>query len=230
MKKRKFCLFILILLMILGLTGCQSKNENIEMEKGLSEVRFLENRWVSILGKYISGEYETKNGNLDWELIREDYVILNQSVEVILIDFASLQIPSKTIAQLEKNFNDLNIFLQNNDIESFMKLVCDNYDLVANSILNDLSIDKTLKQEKILKSKMLYIGYYIAVSDKEEALYYLNDFEENYISLSKNKNYIDSNSYKINRILVEVQKLKYWLEKDDFENGKEEFFHILQDL
>ena len=230
MKKRKFCLFILILLMILGLTGCQSKNENIEMEKGLSEVRFLENRWVSILGKYISGEYETKNGNLDWELIREDYVILNQSVEVILIDFASLQIPSKTIAQLEKNFNDLNIFLQNNDIESFMKLVCDNYDLVANSILNDLSIDKTLKQEKILKSKMLYIGYYIAVSDKEEALYYLNDFVENYISLSKNKNYIDSNSYKINRILVEVQKLKYWLEKDDFENGKEEFFHILQDL
>lgn len=230
MKKRKFCLFILILLIILGLTGCQSKNENIEMEKGLSEVRFLENRWVSILGKYISGEYETKNGNLDWELIREDYVILNQSVEVILIDFASLQIPSKTIAQLEKNFNDLNIFLQNNDIESFMKLVCDSYDLVANSILNDLSIDKTLKQEKILKSKMLYIGYYIAVSNKEEAFHYLNDFEENYISLSKNKNYIDSNSYKINRILVEVQKLKYWLEKDNFENGKEEFFKILQEL
>ena len=89
------------------LSGCDLKNtENLELRKGLSEVSFLENQYISIFNKYISDEYIDDNSQIDWQLIEEDYSVVDNSLNVILMDFAGLNIPSKDIVELENNFNN----------------------------------------------------------------------------------------------------------------------------
>lgn len=226
-KKRIFILIVISLIMIL-LSGCDLKNtENLELRKGLSEVSFLENQYISIFNKYISDEYIDDNSQIDWQLIEEDYSVVDNSLNVILMDFAGLNIPSKDIVELENNFNNSNVFIEEKNIDMFMRKVCDTYSLVSNSILSNISEDEITKLEKSAKSNLLYIGYNIKIANKDEALKNIAEFENNVSKLNSNKEYVENNSYKINRIFIDIQKLKLILQEDNFEIGDKVILDIL---
>ena len=228
-KKNKFCLFVLFLAGLFILSGCNNENsdENIKSEKGLSEIRYLENQCINIFNKYISDEYVLEDGRIDWDLINNEFEVVRNSIDVILIDFASIQVSSKSIVELEDYFRDLDGFIQNKDIDGFMKKICDSYVLVSNSILNNLSNDEQIILEKRLKGNLLYIGYYLMNGNKNEAINNLNEFQQNYSRLSSENEYIENNSYKINRIYMNIQKLDKELKSDNFEESKKILVEIL---
>ncbi|MBR2289514.1 MAG: hypothetical protein IJ867_02635 [Clostridia bacterium] len=228
MKMRKFWILILILCFgLICLTGCKETSENLALEKGLSEVRYLENQCVSIFSKYLSGEYVLENGEIDWGTIREEYEVVYRSTDVIMIDLAGLQVPSKDIVELESRFQELDLLYQERDIDGFMRKICDCYSLVSNSILSSISNDSSLKLEKSAKAQFLYFGYCLQVLDKPNALATLLRFQEFCTELNKNQVYLENNSYKINRIFVDIQKMRGAIEVDDFEKAKGIFLEML---
>ena len=230
MKKRKFCILILIFLITLILTGCKEDSKKVETKKVYSELNFLENEYITIFNKFISEEYKTKENQIDWNLLKEDYIVLNSSIDVIIIDLASFGISSKTIFELENNFKELDSFIESNDIDRFMKVICDSYSLVSNIILDSVSEDDIIKQEKNAKSNLLYIGYYLTTVNKEYLLEAINEFQNNYSNLVKNQDYLENNSYKINIIFIDIQKLKMALEEDNFGIGKQIFIEIFDNF
>ena len=108
-----------------------------------------------------------------------------------------------------------------------MRKVCDTYSLVSNSILSNISEDEITKLEKSAKSNLLYIGYNIKIANKDEALKNIAEFENNVSKLNSNKEYVENNSYKINRIFIDIQKLKLILQEDNFEIGDKVILDIL---
>lgn len=227
MRKRKFLPFILILLLVL--TGCSNESsENLEQKKGLSEIRFLENQHINIFNKYINDEYLSDTNEIDWDLIEDDFILLDDSIDIILIDFASLKIPSKSIVELEENFDDLNELIKNKDINAFSSKVCQNYELISTSISESILGDEITNMEKKAKSDLIYIGYYFKNLDIDNSLNYINEFEEDISKLNSNKKYIENNSYKINRIFLNTKNLRTSIIEEDFETGKELLFELLE--
>ena len=139
MKIRKFFLLVLISSAILLLNGCNESNKELEIEKGLSEIKFLENQCISIFERYVDGDYFADNNQIQWNLLKEDYNVLKNAVDVILIDMASLQVPSKSIVELENQFIDLDNYVQSKELAPLIKQICDIYDLLTNTILENIS-------------------------------------------------------------------------------------------
>lgn len=225
---RKFLTIVLIICSLFSLTGCDKDNNNIEVEKGLSEVRFLENQCITIFNKYLSNDYILEDNNIDWNLINEDFNVVRNSIDVILIDLASIQVPSKNIVDLENSINELDSISQSQDIDKFIRKVCDTYNLVSYSILDNISNDEEIKLEKKSKSDLLYIGYYLMQKNKEFSMSNLDMFQDNYSKLSSNKNYIENNSYKINKVLIYIKNLRSEINGEDYEKSKQSLIKILE--
>ena len=225
---RKFLTIVLIICSLFSLTGCDKDNNNIEVEKGLSEVRFLENQCITIFNKYLSNDYILEDNNIDWNLINEDFNVVRNSIDVILIDLASIQVPSKNIVDLENSINELDSISQSQDIDKFIRKVCDTYNLVSYSILDNISNDEEIKLEKKAKSDLLYIGYYLMQKNKEFSMSNLDMFQDNYSKLSSNKNYIENNSYKINKVLIYIKNLRSEINGEDYEKSKQSLIKILE--
>lgn len=225
---RRIICFVFIVLIFFSLTGCSSDNsKNLENEKVLSEVVYLENGLVTIFNKYFQDDYILENNENDWTSIDEDFSILKNSIDVILIDLASIQLNNDYILQLQNNFSDIENFILAKDLTNFSKKISEAYRLVSYSILDNISENKEFKLEKKSKSDLISLGYYIKNNNKEESQKYINSFEENISNLSTSKNYIENNSYKINRIFIEFQKLNSEIENDDFEKSKATLTKIL---
>ena len=223
---KKILSLILIFCLILCLSGC-SNNQNLENEKTVSEAMYLENGLITIFKKCFQDEYILQNQDIDWYSITEDFNILKNSISVILIDFSSVHIPSESILQLENNFNDLENSIYSKDFNTFFQKITDTYNLISYSILDNISENKEFKLEKKSKSDLLYIGYFIKNSDKEQIQSYMSSFEENYSSLGTSKGYIENNSYKINKVFIEFQNLKSEIELNNFEIAREKLTKIL---
>ena len=220
MRKRKIFVLILISLVLLILTGCSKNNtENLELQKSISETKFLENHSITMFTKYISDEY-LENGQINWKIIEDDFMVLSSSIDIIFIDFANINIPSQIIVDLENHFNDLKVFLQNRDLNSFMGKICDVYNLVSNTILNSVSNDDIFKSEKRIKGELVYIGYYLKTANKDEVMKHLDNFQNGINVLNSNKEYIENNSYKINRIFMKIQQLKLIIAEDNLKEGE----------
>ena len=226
MKIRRFFLLILIFGAILFLSGCSENTENLEIEKGLSEIRFLENQCSTIFKKWLTEAYLDEGNQIQWELVQEDYHMMHTAVDVILIDMASLQIPSKSIVELENHLEDLNIYVQSKEWNSTMKEICDIYDLLVNTILDSLSKEKWVNQEKKCKSDLLYVAYYLMKFQKEETLSFLDTFQSHYADLSNDQEYLENNAYKVNRVFMNTQKLKTSIETENFNSAKENLYDM----
>ena len=227
MFKRKICYLFLMFFLLLLLSGCKDNTEDLKVQKGVSEVNFLENQICMIFSKFFSGEFLDEEKNFDWNKLSEDYVILEKSIDVILIDFASFQVLNEDIINLENNFKDMNSFIKSKDSKSFLQKMCDTYSLVSNNISKKFVEDENIRLEKNAKSNLMYVGYYILNFDRENAILYLDNFENSNSLLNQNKNYLENNSYKINKIFINIQRLKNFLENENFEEGKRIFIDIL---
>lgn len=225
---KKFFCIVLIICTLFALSGCGKDGENIDVEKGLSEVRFLENQCITIFNKYLSNEYLLEDNNIDWNSINEDFGIIRNSIDVVLIDLASIQVPSKNIVELENSINELDTIAQSQDMDKFMRKVCDIYNLVSYSILDNISNDEEIKLEKKSKSDLLYVGYYLMQKNKEFSMSNLDMFQDNYSKLSSNKSYIENNSYKINKVLIYTKNLRSKINSDDYEKSKQALTKILE--
>ena len=224
MRKVLYC--ILIIISLIALTACKDNSQSLEKEKGLSEIMFLENQTITIYKKYLLDEYAFKDGNIDWDAVSEDFNVALNSIDVILIDFASIQIPSKDIVELENNFSDMEGFIKAKDLNGFIQKICNSYQLVSDSILDNISEDEEFKLEKKAKNNLLYIGYYLKNNNKDECLNYLTKFEDSYSDLSTNKEYIENSSYKINKISISIQDLKSEIETENFEKAKDNLVKV----
>lgn len=216
---KKILCFIFIIFCLVGLTGCSKNEQNLENDKTLSEVMYLENGYITIYKKYLKNEYYLDDGSIDWTSINEDFSILSNSVDVILIDFSSAQVKSKDIVQLETNFNDMGTFIDAKDLNGFIHKVCESYNLISYSILDNISEDEEFKLEKKAKSDLLYIGYFLKDNNKDESLNHFANFQDDYSNLSTNKEYIENNSYKINKIFINIQELKSEIDESNFEKA-----------
>ena len=178
--------------------------------------------------KNIDGDYVFENDQIEWSMLKEDYAILKNSIDVILIDMASLQVQSKYIVELENKFIDLDNCVQSKELNPFIQTICEIYDLLANTILDSVSNEEWLKQEKICKSDLLYIGYNIMTFRTDDVNKDLNTFQENFADLSKNKEYLENNAYKVNRVFMDIQELKAFIETENFESAKENLKELLE--
>lgn len=228
MRKKRIYWITLGIVVLLALTGCKEDKEQLKIEKVQSESKFLENECMIIFNKYMENEYLNENQQINWQQIEEDYTILNHATDVIIMDMASLPIASNQIAELEKYFYDLNDTFHFQKIEEFMKTICDIYKLVSTTILENVSSNQLEKQEKEAKSKLVYIGYYLNFLEKENTLKSIEEFQDSYSKLSKNKEYLDNYAYKMNRIYVDIQKIQSLIERENWNGGKEAFLKLMK--
>ena len=227
MEIRKICLFIFSLLLLLLLTGCQKSNEELKNEKVLSEVRYIENQSITIFCKYLSNEYINDDLTINWDLVNEEFISLKNSSNVILIDFASLNLKSKDIVELENIFLNMEEFEKKKDEKNFFKSICDCYSFVSNNILNNISNNEMLKLEKKVKSDLMYIGYYLSINDINEVNTMVDNYQNDYSNLIKNIDYIENNSYSVNKKFIQMQRIKTKINNGDIRGSKEDINQML---
>ena len=217
---KKILISVLIIVSLFCLSGCDKNSQNLENEKNISEIMYIENGLITISQNCLQDNYNLENGIVDWSSINEDFDVLKNSINVILIDFSSSHVPAEVILQLKNNFRDMENFINTNDFNSYFQKIIETYNLVSYSILDNISMNKEFKLEKKSKSDLLYIGYYIKLNNREECINYINSFKENYSNLETYKEYIENNSYKINKIFIEIQNLESEIERNNFENAR----------
>ena len=74
--------------------------------------------------------------------------------------------------------------------------------------LFNCSQDKNLADLLQIKSSLLYSQYFALFDDYDSANININKAEEQYNEIIKNKDFMDENSYKINKVYLEIQEIK----------------------
>ena len=100
--------------------------------------------------------------------------------------------------------------------------------MLTNTILENISKEEWINQEKRCKSDLLYVGYDLMIIQREELLRDLDTFEKDFSDLSKNQEYLENNAYKVNRIFMEIQELNAFVEIENFENAKASWKELME--
>ena len=226
MSLRKLALILLISMLIL--TGCNEKSDDeLINEKINSEMEYLESNIISISKKYASGNYYLESNQINWDDINTDFSLIENSYDVILIDLASKQIDRKKILQLETNIDEVSTAINNKDDLEFLRSICNAFSTIPD-ILTDLNQNQTLIKVEQIKSNLLKASYFIQNNDYIKAYECINIAENLYNELIEKREYLEANSYKINKNYVKLQDMKRALEGKNLYEFNKDYLEILE--
>lgn len=220
MRNLKKLLFIIILIICLVLlTGCSENKseEELMQEKILSELNFIENSTISILEKYLEGDYNV-DGQISWQNISNDFKEIANSSSVIILDLTSKQIEYEKIMEIETRINDVNLAIENNLEPSFLEALKNLYSLIPDYLSIIYSEDNFIVLEKRVKEYLMESLYYSMIDDYSSSLLYLEEAEKIYGNLMNNTDFLNENSYKTNRVYISIQEMKLAIQNQQKES------------
>lgn len=229
MKKIKsifyFCIIIISLFL---LTGCseQKTEEELLKDKILSELEFFESETFLIIEKYLNEDYIVDN-NLDWEEIRDDFENISNSSSVIILDLISAKVNDDEILKLESRINAVNSVIENKDENSFLESLKNFYNLIPIYLKEIYPDNKNIYLEKDVNSNLLESLYYCITGNYEQSLNYIESAESIYKELINDTDFIEDNSYNMNRVYILIQEMKQSIQNQEKENVIIKFLNII---
>ena len=208
MIKRKFFLIIFIVGIGVCLCGCEKySQEELVEQKIIAQTRYLDENLNNITTNYFTGKYFLDDNQRKWNELSDDFKKIEDSISIIIIDLASRQIDKNDILVTEKYILECSNAIYEKDIYTFLSRICDLYAMLPRYLFN-CSQDKNLADLLQIKSSLLYSQYFALFDDYDSANININKAEEQYNEIIKNKDFMDENSYKINKVYLEIQEIK----------------------
>ncbi len=208
MIKRKFFLIICIVGICVCLCGCEKySQEELVEQKIIAQTLYLDENLNNITTNYFTGKYFLDDNQIKWNELSDDFKKIEDSISIIIIDLASRQIDKNDILVTEKYILECSNAIYEKDIYTFLSRICDLYAMLPRYLFN-CSQDKNLADLLQIKSSLLYSQYFALLDDYDSANININKAEEQYNELIKNKDFMDENSYKINKVYLEIQEIK----------------------
>lgn len=198
--------FLIILISIFIFSGCSKNVESME-NKINSEIEFLENRILEILGKYENSEY-LENGKLNWENISYDFNVIVNNFEVIEQDLIYSKIDNFKLNLIKENIKNIleNIRI-NNDINTKIELT----NLYIN-ILNIKDMDN-IELKKLLVQELNYVYTQNTMNIQNEIINIENKYKEEL----NNQEFKRKNEYILVRFDNNLEDAKELISKSNYE-------------
>lgn len=212
-------IFIILLIYLFLLTGCSENKTDEELlkEKTLSELEYTEDTIHLIVEKYLSGDY-LENGEIAWQNVRKDFGEISNNTSVIILDLTSMQIEDSNILGLEDRINAINSALDSELEMSLLESLKDFYKVITDYIKRIYPENDILYKEKEVKAYLLESLYYSMIDDYVTALNSIENAESLYQELMNNVNYLNENSYNVNRMYIAIQEMKLSIQNQEKEN------------
>ncbi|MBR3614073.1 MAG: hypothetical protein IKL55_02715 [Clostridia bacterium] len=230
MIKKVCCGLVLILAFITLLTGCDIDNEseNTIENKIQEEISYIEDKILTFFSMYAKNEYGTID-NLNWDLIEENAIELNNVLDSVILDMSEVEIPNENIINFKDSVNKLSIAVSNKDIngafEEYRKL----YALLPMYAEKSYSNKNEVKKLK-LKSEVVSSYVYANLLDWEQAKNTINSAEVMYREMMDDVDYMKEYSYNLNKIFILINEQKNAIEVEEIELTKIKYVNFIEKI
>ena len=225
--KRKIIIIILISLFLFS--GCKLKDEDGAInDKALEEIEFIENEDLSIVNKYIKGEYNDKYG-LNWKNINNDAQKINGSMETIMIDLLEFKIKEEDLLTLRNNINDMLLAIGRENEKELIDTCAYLYTSLP-GILENITNDNNQLNLLRFKSYIVLSFSKCILLEWEEAKEIADLAENKYNEMINNVDYLQNSSYNLNRIYILLEEYKNGIELEELELVKNKYIEFIEGI
>lgn len=220
-----FVVAILVCMFMLILRDENQSDDELIKEKTFSEIENIEDTIIDIIEKYLKNDY-TENEEIDWENIKDDFSEVSNLSSVIILDLSNFQIEDNSILEFETRINNVNSAIENKSPDSLIENLKDLYKLLPDYTELIYPEETELYLEKRVESYLIESIYYCLIDDYNSAIDLVQEAESIYQELMNNVNYINENSYKVNRVYIAIQEFKICVQNEDKNNAILKFINI----
>ena len=135
---KKFLVSFLIIISLFCLSGCDKNSQDLENEKNVSEIMYLENRLITISQKFLQDDYNLENSEIDCLSSLED----NTTLYLVRLDN-------------NPNLRQVDYFSNNNtnygNSTNYINCYEENC-TINNAVISDVKNDTTIGQRILFKN------------------------------------------------------------------------------
>ena len=215
MRKVYYALLIILIIFILLLFILAPKNDAKQMlkDKIVSELEYIENVVFKIIKKYMSEEYIV-DGKLEWNIIGEDLEPLRKEINVFINDFNEKGFSENDIIEFEKRLIEVNSKFEEKNENNFLFSLADLFILIPD--YEEKYIEKTAETSiRKIKSFNLYAVIIVLQGDLNSANKFIELAENEYVNLIKYNEYLNENSFYVERIYQTLNEFKISFVSED---------------
>lgn len=206
MKIKKHIIILLILCFCL--TGCTSKNSIEDISKATDiELDYFEEKIFEVIIKFEKGDYIIDEDKIDWEKILEDTEKIDKEIDNIIIDLSSLNIASEEINEFSIYTNNSLVAVSRENYLELLNQLTNLYSLIP-KYMEKYNEDTNKIDDKRLKSIILNSFNLSKREDWEGSINETLNAENKYNEMISNSDYINQNSYTINKKYILLQEYK----------------------
>ena len=228
MKRKKFLFLCIITIIIIGLTGCTSKQKSNINEKLDAEISYIEDLIIKIANKYAKKEYE-ENNKINFDYIKDDIIRINDSWSRLILDLTEVNTTNEEIFEFSNQLNNLIISVGQED----EKKLIDNLSKIYSQLMNFKSSytdNKNSIEKNELKKDVFEVFNLINNSKYDEANIQIDSTIKRYRDLMNDNDYVKENSYNLNKIYILLQDLKKSLLTENFDLISIKYINLIENI
>lgn len=229
MKIKKVFFVILILIISVCLSGCSKEAPEKLNIKTTKELGYLEELVFQIILKLQKNDYITDENLLDWDKILGDAEKINMELDNIMLDLSNLKLANEKIGNLSNYTNRVLVAVNSKNEQALIGELNNLYQLIP-QYLEDYETDKNEKSKKQLKAMVLNSFNYSLNGDWETAKNEVINVENKYNDMIGDNEYIQKNSYSINKIYILIQEYKTAINSENFELVRLKFIALCSEI
>lgn len=152
--------------------------------------------------------------NINWDLIKPEIELLNESWNVIVLDLYTLNVKNDVILDFSNKLNKCIVAIKNEDKAQSLKTLANLYSSIP-VFLKEIKDDENT--QKIRQTQSYVINAYSLVEDmgNTEIRNNITKAIETYSEIMSDVNYTKDHSYKVNKIYVLLNELLNSLDEKD---------------
>ena len=206
MKIKKY--IVILLLLCFCLSGCTSKDSPKDISKATDiELDYFEEIIFEVIIKFEKGDYLTDEDEIDWEKELEDTEKIDKEIDNIVIDLSSLNIASEEINEFSTYTNNSLVAVAGENYLELLNQLTSLYSLIP-KYMEKYNEDINKVNNKRLKSTILNSFNLSKREDWAGAINETLNAENKYNEMISNSDYINQNSYTINKKYILLQEYK----------------------
>lgn len=228
MKLKKY--IVILLMFCFCLTGCSSKNSPKEIAKATDiELDYFEEKIFEVIIKFEKGDYLTNEDQIDWKRVLDDVEKIDKEIDNIVIDLSSLNIASEEIIDFSNYTNNSLVATSEENYLELVNQLTNLYSLIP-KYMEKYNEDTSKVNNKILKSNILNSFNLSKREDWEMAINEVLNAENKYNEMISDSEYINENSYTINKKYILLQEYKTAINSNNINLVNIKFIRIASEL
>ena len=204
MKKVGLMSFVISLILLFVLTGCQ-KMESADIKTKLNaELEYVEDLIFKISNKYAKVEYFEED-KFKWEEVKDDIEKINSSWGTLVLDLTEVNVQNQDIIDFSNTLNNLLITVSNEDDVEMIDRLNQLYEKVI-IFKEAYSENKNQIKKNKIKSEVLSIFDLANKDDYDSAKKKATEVVETYKGYMNDISYAEENAYNLNKIYILLEE------------------------